>query len=346
MLLALRSLWEGPAGSAPVFVVPEFQCADPCIVCPPSGILGAANDPNNPFLNLSSERPDMDVFLGRGYTDNKPPLGQLFYSMGCVSFCVGNTQQEADDCAAQQNIICTGNNWPIYNPPPTGSPPGTPGTFTPRPIFYNTEQTCTRTCESGTVASYTVSAGTVWAFSQAAANAQAYSRACNQVNQNTICMSDLSQNRICYLTSNTVTLSATNVYIYTIFAVVAGDLPGGMNLQQNTLGGAIITGTPTVSGLFAFTIGVVDGTGEYAETSYTLEVFGIINSSPLTTATTNVAYVETMVLGGTPVGNWDFALTSGTLPTGLTLNTVTGVISGTPTVAGTYAFTIQVEDNF
>jgi hypothetical protein len=51
-----------------------------------------------------------------------------------------------------------------------------------------------------------------------------------------------------------------------------------------------------------------------------------------------------LTLAGTPQGILVYSVTSGALPTGLTLNTSTGIISGTPTVAGSYAFTIQVED--
>jgi hypothetical protein len=40
-----------------------------------------------------------------------------------------------------------------------------------------------------------------------------------------------------------------------------------------------------------------------------------------------------------------FSIVSGSLPTGLTLNAATGVVSGTPTGPGTFPFTIQVVDS-
>ncbi len=58
---------------------------------------------------------------------------------------------------------------------------------------------------------------------------------------------------------------------------------------------------------------------------------------------TGTAYSETITgAGGT--SPYTFAVTSGTLPTSLSLNTSSGVISGTPTVAGTYTFTITATD--
>lgn len=55
-------------------------------------------------------------------------------------------------------------------------------------------------------------------------------------------------------------------------------------------------------------------------------------------------YSRTLVAtGGAPPFTWRF---SGALPTGVTLNPNTGVISGTPSAAGTFNFTPQVTDAF
>jgi Putative Ig domain len=56
------------------------------------------------------------------------------------------------------------------------------------------------------------------------------------------------------------------------------------------------------------------------------------------------AYSETInAQGGT--SPYTFAVTSGALPTGTTLNPSSGVISGTPTAASTFSFTITVTDS-
>ncbi|MET7946374.1 fibronectin type III domain-containing protein [Micromonospora sp. NPDC005324] len=50
------------------------------------------------------------------------------------------------------------------------------------------------------------------------------------------------------------------------------------------------------------------------------------------------------VNGGT--GPFAWSVSAGSLPAGLTLDPVTGLLSGTPTVAGTYPFTVRVTDSF
>ena len=47
--------------------------------------------------------------------------------------------------------------------------------------------------------------------------------------------------------------------------------------------------------------------------------------------------------GGTSPFTW--SVSAGTLPPGLTLGASTGLLSGTPTTAGSYSFTVKVTDS-
>jgi hypothetical protein len=64
----------------------------------------------------------------------------------------------------------------------------------------------------------------------------------------------------------------------------------------------------------------------------------------LPNGTVNTTYTQTLsASGGATPYTW--SLLSGTLPAGLSLNTSTGGITGTPTTAGTSNFTVQVADS-
>jgi hypothetical protein len=68
-----------------------------------------------------------------------------------------------------------------------------------------------------------------------------------------------------------------------------------------------------------------------------------ITTSSLPQATPGQSYTQTLAAkGGVPFYDWQ--VTSGSLPAGLSLDRFTGTISGTPTTAGTSTFTVQLRD--
>lgn len=62
-------------------------------------------------------------------------------------------------------------------------------------------------------------------------------------------------------------------------------------------------------------------------------------TTSLNTITQSVAFTQALVLNGTTP--MTFNLTAGSLPSGMTLNASTGVITGTPSASGSYSFTVQ-----
>ncbi len=70
----------------------------------------------------------------------------------------------------------------------------------------------------------------------------------------------------------------------------------------------------------------------------------VITTTSLPSGTLNGPYSATLsATGGIPPYTW--SIITGSLPAGLTLNAGSGVISGTPTTAGTSNFTVQVSDS-
>jgi hypothetical protein len=129
------------------------------------------------------------------------------------------------------------------------------------------------------------------------------------------------------------------------FTVSSGSLP--QNLTLSTAG--VLSGTPTTAGSYTFTIQATDtnNAGLTGTQKYTLTVnpAGVLTISPeaLPVATAKNRYALTFSATG-GYGGYTFALASGSLlPAGLTLGS-SGTLSGTPTTAGTYTFTITAKD--
>jgi uncharacterized protein YhjY with autotransporter beta-barrel domain len=143
--------------------------------------------------------------------------------------------------------------------------------------------------------------------------------------------------------SQTVTASGgTGPYS---FAVTSGALPTGLVLNA---GSGAISGTPTGGGLSNFTIQATDSVGNIGSRVYALNIGTStlsVNPASLPNGSTGIAYSQTVTASG-GTGPYSFAVTSGSLPTGLVLNAGSGAISGTPTGSGVSNFTIQATDSF
>jgi hypothetical protein len=139
--------------------------------------------------------------------------------------------------------------------------------------------------------------------------------------------------------SQTVSGTPSGTYSYTL---TSGALPPGLSLNASS---GQITGTPTTNGTYNFTITATAGAC-MGSRGYSVVIgcpaISFTTTSPLPPGSASVAYSQT--LNVTPAGSYTFSITSGGLPSGVTLNTSTGVISGTPSVPGTYNFTIQAMD--
>ena len=126
------------------------------------------------------------------------------------------------------------------------------------------------------------------------------------------------------------------------FAVTTGTLPAGLTLDPAT---GLISGTPTAVGSSPFTVTATDADGLTAAQAYTLAINATlaINQATLPNPEVGAAYSQQLTVtgGAAPI---TFAVTAGTLPAGLTLDTATGLISGTPTTAGPASFTITATD--
>jgi hypothetical protein len=134
------------------------------------------------------------------------------------------------------------------------------------------------------------------------------------------------------------------------FNVISGQIPPGTQLFTQGVGSGGITGTPTTEGLFSFTIRAQDFTGASDTELFSIRInpprpLVITNQSDtLSPGTVGQFYCcgNLFADGGVPDYTW--TLRAGQLPPGLSLQASPGRITGTPTTAGTFSFTVRVTD--
>jgi len=146
------------------------------------------------------------------------------------------------------------------------------------------------------------------------------------------------------------TVSASGGTAPYTFTVTAGSLPPGLPAFTLTSSGpssALLSGTPNTADIFNFTITATDSLGCLGSLAYSISIAScpIITVTPATLPAGVVGnpYSQTVsASGGT--GSYTYAVSSGALPTGLSLNTGTGAITGTLTAAGVFSFIITATD--
>jgi hypothetical protein len=138
------------------------------------------------------------------------------------------------------------------------------------------------------------------------------------------------------------------------YTLISGSLPPGLSLSFSGL----ISGTPTQAGSWSFYVNLSDQNPPSAswcrpaesQRQFTITVINGAAATPLTIVQPALAPKATVVgnaysfqftaQGG---GTQTWSVQSGSLPTGLTLSS-SGLLSGTPTAAGDFTFTVKVTD--
>jgi Putative Ig domain len=129
--------------------------------------------------------------------------------------------------------------------------------------------------------------------------------------------------------------------------ISSGVLPNGFGLDRDT---GLLSGTTTQSGVFAFQVTVTDSHRVATNGSLSVKVVGNtvlplgIATRALPSATVGSPYADSLAAtGGVPPYSWN--ISSGVLPNGFGLDRDTGLLSGTTSQTGVFAFQVTVTDS-
>lgn len=142
-------------------------------------------------------------------------------------------------------------------------------------------------------------------------------------------------------------VTASNMSYSGAYSLSSGSLPIGTSLDSST---GAVTGTPTTVGVCSFTISATNSYGSISQ-SFTTTVAAAPSYPPIWTDQSLSGFViGSSYSDGVAASNMSYSgsysVSSGTLPTGISLTTSTGAITGTPTVAGPYSFVLTATNTY
>ena len=127
------------------------------------------------------------------------------------------------------------------------------------------------------------------------------------------------------------------------WSVSGGSLPAGLAFDPAT---GVLSGTPASIGNTSFTIRLTDSRGRSAEKQIVISITPAqlsVTTESLPAGSVGTNYIASVIaVGGRQPYLWTIAQNS--LPPGLTLSSSSGMISGIPTAAGDFPFTVRVID--
>ncbi len=125
-----------------------------------------------------------------------------------------------------------------------------------------------------------------------------------------------------------------------MWSITSGTLPAGLSISGTT---GVISGTPTATGTSLLQISVTDASGT-ATDAVTLTVMPILAAAITLTELEVGEPCDVSPVVTNSVGTIAWSVISGSLPPGLSLNALTGEISGTPSAAGSSTFSLKITD--